>query len=87
MKFILKRTSNHRNTNEHFLKEDNRFYNKETIEERTIAPSYTRFVHWIELNLNELLLFIKYLDCNSIIISEDNHKKLYTIEIYDDYKE
>lgn len=89
MKFILKRTSIYKVTKERFLEEDNPFYDRETIEERSVTTNDNYFVHLIELKLNELLLFIKSLDCKSIIMSKDlwYDKKLYTIEIYDDYRE
>lgn len=88
MKFILKRTSQWRNV-EHLLEEDNPFYDRETIEERTTKKGVPFKIHLIELKLNELLLFINSLECKSIVMSKDlwYDTKLYTIEIYDDYRE
>lgn len=90
MKFILKKTSNYKDTKEHLLEIDDPFYEREIIEERSVTTNDTCFVHLIEVkSLEELLRFIKSLDCKSIVMSKDlwYDKKLYTIEIYDDYRE
>lgn len=90
MKFILKRTTQWRDTDKHLLEEYNDFYYRETIETKISGNGSIYHVHFINiLSLEELLSFISSLGCGSTIISEDmwNHKKYYTIEIYDGYRE
>lgn len=91
MKLILTRTSVYTDTEKHILKEDNIFYNKETIEKRITNKGISYHVHFIEIeSLEELLLFVNSIQCKSIVLYKGSwilNEEYYTIEIYDGYRE